>query len=162
MSATTTVRNFDDGTITITDDGGNSATLAKIKGTYSITDLHPDGREAVTVQSQGAFIGDRRGNRVSVKVSITASVARFDETFYQILMGTVAGYVSTTADIGDGKRADIDISEDYSTDTRTWLLEDCRGTMSYQQSEGGAAEVTIELESIGPVSADGNVIIASR
>ena len=114
------------------------------------------------MQSQGAFVGDRRGNRVSVKVSITASVARFDETFFQILMGTVAGYVSTTADIGDGKRCDIQIAEDYSVDTRTWLLEDCRGTMSYQQSEGGAAEVTIELESIGPVSADGVSIIASR
>ena len=162
MSAATTVRNFDDGSVTLSDDGGNSATLAKVTGTYEISDIHPDGREAVTPQAQGAFIGDRKGNRVAVKVSINAHVARFDEDFFKILMGTIAGYVSTVADIGDGKRADLQIDESYSADSRVITLDDVRGTMSYSQSAGGAATVAIELEGIGALVMDGETFISGR
>lgn len=162
MSAATTVRNFDDGSITLSDDNGNSATLAKMTGTYSISGLQPGGREAVTPQAQGAYIGDRQGERVPVTVSITAHVARFDEDFYKILMGTIAGYTSTTADIGDGKRGDLQIDESYSTDTRTWTLDDARGSMEYSMSGGQAAEVSIEFECIGAVTLDGETLISGR
>lgn len=160
MSDATVVRNFDDGSVVVSDDGGNSATLAKLMGTYGISDLHPGGREAVTVQVQGAFIGDRLGDRVPVKISISAKVARFDETAFRIMDGTMAGYVSTTLDIGDGKRFDMQIDESYLTSSRIWTFADCRAVGSYTQ--GQPAEISIEIECIGPVTRDGVTIIASR
>jgi|TARA_R110002126_G_scaffold152052_1_gene299127 hypothetical protein len=160
MSAATTVRNFDDGSATFSDDGGNSTTLAKMMGTYSISDLHPNGREAVVVQVQGAYVGDRQGDRVPAKISISAKVARFDEDAYRIMDGSIAGYVSTTLDIGDGKRFNLTISESYSTDSRSWTFDDCRAVGSYTQ--GQPAEVSIDIECIGAVTRDGVTIVAGR
>ena len=162
MSAATTIRAFADGGVTVTDDGGNSATLAKITGTYTVSDLHPGGRDAIVVQTQGAYIGDRLGPRVPVKVSISAKIARFDEDAFKIMEGSIAGFVSTTADIGDVPRFDLQIDESYGADSRVWTFDDCRATVSYSQNADSEAEVSIEIECIGPVVRDGVTIIAAR
>ena len=54
----------------------------------------------------------------------------------------------------------MQIDESFRTDSRIWLLEDCRGVFSYTQ--GKSAEATLEITSIGKVTRDGVVIIASR
>jgi hypothetical protein len=162
MSAATTVRNFDDGTLTFSDDGANTAVLQKVTGSYSVSNIQPGGREAVVTQAQGAVIGTRKGERALVTISITAHVARFDEDAYQILMGTIGGYTSTVADIGDDAYFDLQLDESYSANARVWTFDDCRGTMEYSQSAGESATVSIELQCIGPVVCDGVTMVPSR
>lgn len=162
MSAATTVRNFDDGTLTFSDDGANSAVLQKFTGTMSVSNIQPGGRESVITQAQGAVIGARKGARALVTISISGHVARFDESAYQILMGTIGGYVSTAADIGDDPHCDLQCDESYSADSRIWTFDDVRGVLEYSQSAGGSAEISIELTCIGPVVVDGVTLISSR
>ena len=160
MSAATTVRNFDDGTMTVTDDGGNSATITNLQGSYSVSDVHPKGRAAATTQVQGAFIGDRLGERTPVKISFEAVSPRLDADFIKIMMGTIAGFTSTVADIGDGIRFDLELDESYSTDSRVSTFKDCRATISYTVGQPGS--ISGEIECIGPVVLDGVTVIASR
>jgi hypothetical protein len=162
MSAATTVRNFDDGTLTFSDDGANSAALQKFTGSMSVSNIQPGGRESVITQAQGAVIGARKGERALVTISISGHVARFDEDAYQIIMGTIAGYVSTALDIGDDPHCDLQCDESYSTDSRVWTFDDVRGSMEYTQSAGQSAEVSIELTCIAKVVADGVILVAGR
>jgi|11BtaG_2_1085332.scaffolds.fasta_scaffold46821_1 hypothetical protein len=155
-------RSFDDGTFTTTDDGANSATIEGITGTYTLSNVYPDGREPIIGQTQGAVSAARRGNRVFPTISIQGQARRFDTDAHKIVYGTIAGYVSVLADIGDQKGFDLQLDEDYSTDTRQILAEDCTATMEYTQSEGEIASFSIEITVHGPLTIDGVTYIASR
>jgi len=160
MADATTPRNFDDGSITFSDDGGNSAVIANIHGTYAISEFPPDGRESVTSQVQGAYIGARRGDRVPVEITISGVATRFDGDADQIINGTIAGYVSTTDDIGDEKRCDVQVDETYGTDTRGFTLDDCLVTRAYTAGKPG--EFSYKISGIGAFTLDGVTVIASR
>ena len=155
-------RSFDDGTFTTTDDGANSATIEGITGTYTLSNVYPDGREPIVGQTQGAVSAARRGNRVFPTISIQGQARRFDTNAHKIVYGTIGGYVSVMADIGDTKAFDVQLDENYSTDTRQILAKDCTATMEYTQSEGEIATFSIEITVHGPLTIDGVAYIASR
>jgi len=160
MSAATTVRNFTDATVTITDDGGNSATCPLLIGTISWSDLRPDGREQVRYESQGAMTGHRKEARAYPTVTISAQVHRLDDDFVQLAMGEIAGFVSTVADIGDAATVDVQIDESYSTDVRLSTWDDCDVSVNYEA--GSPSQITITFTCGGPVVIDGVTYISSR
>jgi hypothetical protein len=162
MAAADFHRSFADAQITISDDGGNSAVLGGVTGNISVSGMVPQGRGSVVVQAQGANTGARLGERVNPTVSITGNARRFDSDAQKIAMGVIAGYVSTTADIGDDVRCDIELDDSVSTDTRLCTFDDARVTFSYTVSPGGTGEFTMEFEPIGPVVLDGVTYIPAR
>lgn len=161
MSAATTVRNFTDATVTITDDNSNSNSLPLLIGDVSWSGLVPKGREGEVYQTQGAVSGDRYGARAFPEITVNAQVHRMDDDFYQQAMGVLAGFTSTTAGIGDVARNDLQIDESYGADTRLSVWDDCRLTgWSYQA--GSPGQVSMTFECIGPVVIDGVTYVPSR
>ena len=161
MSAATTVRNFTDAVVTIDDDGGNSNTLPLLIGTVSWSGLTPDGRELETYEVRGGLTGARKGARSYPEVTIEAQVARMDDDFYQQAMGVLAGFVSTTADIGDMPANDLTIDESYSTDSRVSIGEDAVLT-EWSYSGGSPGKVSMTFKVLGPLSIDGTTYVSSR
>lgn len=160
MSAETTPRNFTDGTVTATDDGGNSET-APLLTSISWDGLVPQGREAEVYQAQGATTGKRKGARAYPTVTIEMQAASLDDEFFALCWGTIAGFTSTTADIGDYPSVDLSIDESYSTSSRISTWQDCHVTGA-PYAGGSPGTVTVTFEVTGPVTIDGDTWVPSR
>lgn len=165
MAAADVVRAFVDGSLTATDDAGtpHSGTLGGMTGTYSVSGIKPNGREVIVAQSQGAVFGVRQGARAFPTITIEAHAVRFDSDFDKLVRGTTSGFVSVMADIGDAVAVNLDLSEDYSTDTRGVLAEDCvLDTMAPSMSDGESGKVQYTFIVHGKLTIDGDVVIAGR
>lgn len=160
MSAATTPRNFTDGTVTATDDGGNSAT-APLLVSLSWDGLVPDGRELEVYEAQGTVTGARKGARAYPTVTIEVQAASLDDDFYQLVNGVIAGFVSVTADIGDYAGVDLSIDESYSTDSRISTWQDCILTAE-PYTGGSPGSVSMTFQVLGPVTIDGKTWVSSR
>jgi hypothetical protein len=160
MSAATTPRNFTDGVITGTDDGGNSETVPLLVS-LSWDGLVPDGRELEVYQAQGAVTGARKGARAYPTVTIEIQAASLDDPFFRLINGIIAGFTSTTADIGDYAAIDLSIDESYSTDTRISTWQDCIVT-GEPYTGGSPGSVSITFQVLGPVTIDGDTWVSSR
>jgi len=153
---------LNDGQITGSDDGGNSATLGNATGDFTASALTPDGQEVVLVDSRGVYIGDRLGPRVPVTGSFSVSASDPGDAFAQLSIGDTAGYVSTTAAIGDVKRIDLVFDFGYGAETRQLVLDDCHLTRDL--SEGNPSTFTYNYTAIGyvaVVNAAGTQVIRS-
>jgi len=160
MSAETTPRNFTDGTITATDDGGNSET-APLVTPLSWDGIVPDGREAEVYQAQGATTGKRKGARVYPTVTVEMQAASLDDDFFKLVNGIIAGFTSVTADIGDYPSVDLSIDESFSTSSRISTWKDCHVT-GEPYSGGSPGTVTVTFECSGPVTIDGDTWVSAR
>jgi hypothetical protein len=161
MPAADTVRNFTDGAVTITDDGGNSHTCPLLIGTVSWSGLKPNGREQEVYETRGALSGVRQGARAYPTVTVEAQVHRLDNHFYTQAMGDIGAFVSTVAGIGDTPTNDLQINESYSTDTRLSTWDDCvLDEWSYKA--GSPGQVSMTFKCLGPVVIDGVTYVPSR
>ena len=162
MSHATTIGNFTDVVMSASDDGGNSATLALGLGTTSWSGLKHNGREAGVYQARGATSVIRREARAYPTLTITAQLARTDDNFALITRGEIAGYVSTTADIGDYATFDLTIDRSYKTNSRISTFDDCYcDDITIDIPDGGPATVTLSVTVLGKVVMDGETVIAS-
>lgn len=152
---------FSDGQFTITDDGGNSATLQLSQGDTSFDGLIPGGRTVTEVQSRAAFVGLRLGPRVAPTITINAVLSSPSDAFYRLAMGTTSGFVSTSADIGDAKTVDGTFSFSYGAESRQITFDDAY-LQAFNVSEGDPSTVSLTLAIAGPVYIDGVALIGSR
>ena len=162
MATKDIVSSFADGSVTASDDGGHSATLAKFSGDMTISGMVPQGRTNDVTQVQGAVVGVRKGERVFGTVSFTGVLSDFDDAFHKLVMGVTAGYVSTTADIGDGDTFDLSFDASYSTDVRTFLGDDLNLTEWSMTQGSPSSTVSFSAEILGPIVIDGTTYVPSR
>ena len=141
---------INDGAITITDDGGNSAALLNASGDFSASAITPDGQEVIVVDSRGNYVGDRLGPRVPVTGSFSVFASDPGDAFAELSTGLTAGYVSTTAAIGDVKRVDLVFDYGYGAEVRKLTLDDVHLTRDL--SEGNPSTFTYNFTAIGSVA----------
>lgn len=118
------IANFTDGVVTASDDGGHSATLTLSMGDLSITGITPTGRSQDALQSRGAFVGLRQGQRKFAAGKVSGHLATPTGTFPMLVLGNTAGFVSTCLSLGDGKAVDLTFSFSYGAETRTVAMQD--------------------------------------
>jgi hypothetical protein len=152
--------NFTDGTVSITDDNSNSATLVMSQGDLSFSGLVPDGREAIVSQSRGGTVGIRKGARAYPTISVSAILAAPSAAFQVLALGKTAGFQSTTSLIGDYPAVNFDFSFDFGAETRDLTGDDAFLT-SIEITEGETSTISFSFQIAGPVSADGTVLIPS-
>lgn len=156
------VSNFTDGTFTVTDDAGHSATLALAEGDFSLTYDAQDGREVSYYQTRGVISGVRKGARKIGTLTMSAKLADPGAGFQQLVQGKTSGYVSTTADIGDANAVDWDFSFDYGAQARAYYGEDMVVT-EIKVDEGDPSKITFSADLIGPIysndSTNGTVVL---
>lgn len=145
MSTTTGVIN--DGQITASDDGGNSAVLSCATGDFTLSGVFPNGKAAVTADTRSSFCGLRQGERVPITGSFSVFASDPEDTFAAIADGTVAGFTSTTAAVGDLVCVDLEIDNTYSGETRKLLLDDCHLTRDF--AEGNPSTFTYNFTCYG-------------
>lgn len=153
--------NFRDSSFTVTDDNGNSATLQLGKGDIAVSNLKPGGAEAVVMQSKGKVVGHRKGARAIPAFTMTAILASPSDDFKKLINGLTAGFVSTTADIGDYPAVDFDWDMAHGAEARSITGEDlyCTG---FDVGQGDEATVTFNFEVLGRLDLDGETLIPSR
>lgn len=152
---------FSDGVLTITDDGGNSATLQLSQGDTAVSGLIDAGRTPTEVQSRGRFVGLRKGARVAPTITINAILSSPSDNFHKLMLGKTAGFVSTSADIGDVATVDGTFSFNYGAESRNLTFDDAYCS-AFDIAEGDPSTVSITLTIVGPVEVDGVSIIAQR
>lgn len=152
---------FSDGVLTCTDDAGNSATLQLSQGDTAVSGLIDAGRTPTEVQSRGRFVGLRKGQRVAPTLTINAVLSSPSDPFIKLLLGKTAGFVSTSADIGDVATVDGTFSFNYGAESRNVTFDDAY-VQSYDINEGDPSTISITLAIVGPVEVDGVSIIAQR
>lgn len=156
---------FTDGSFTVTDAAGHSATLALAEGDLAIDGIVPDGREVVKGETRGALTGARKGVRAYPSLKLSAKLAAPNDLFQALVRGTTAGYVSVLADIGDVKGNDFVFSYPYGAETRIYYGDDlvCTGIAV---SEGSPSKVSYTFDVLGPLYAQDSTgthtIIPSR
>lgn len=153
--------NFTDGAVTITDDGGHSATLAMPMGDQALTGLLPAGRALVKTESQGALVGLRKGARAYPQFTVSAVCGPGIDAFKRMCLGTTSGFVSVTLGIGDYPAFDMSYTFNYGAESRSIAAQDvvCLG-IEHQAGETSTVSYTFEIQ--GPLTIDGETIIASR
>jgi len=152
---------FADGVLTITDDGGHSASITLSDGTQSLSGLVPSGREQIDVQSRGAWVGSRLGQRVFPTLTVSGTLSTPGEAFHLLAAGLTAGFVSTAAALGDVPHVDGSWVFDYGAESRDVTFDDASLTdLSF--TEGAPSTVSITLTIKGPTEIDGSAIIPSR
>jgi hypothetical protein len=151
---------FVDGVLTLTDDGGHSATLQLSDGTMSLSDLWNEGREVVDVQSRGHWVGTRLGARVFPTLTINATLSSPSDALHLMVLGKTAGFVSTALSLGDAPHVDGSWVFDYGAEARSITFDDANGTISI--TEGSPSTVSITLTIKGPLEIDGTSIITAR
>ena len=152
---------FSDGVLTITDDGGNSATLQLSQGDTAVSGLIDAGRAATEVQSRGRFVGLLNGARVAPTITINAILSSPSDNFHRLMLGKTGGFVSTSADIGDVATVDVTFSFNYGAESRNMTFDDAYCS-AFDIAEGDPSTVSITLTVVGPVEVDGVSIIAQR
>jgi len=152
---------FSDGQLVITDDAGHSATLQLSQGDTSVSGLIPGGRTVTEIQSRGAFVGLRLGQRVAPTITINAVLSSPTDAVYRLAMGTTSGFVSTSADIGDARTVDGTFSFNYGAESRSITFDDAY-LQAFDVSEGDPSTVSLTLAIVGPVELDGVTLIAQR
>ena len=157
--------NFTDGELTITDDGGNSATLLLSEGDFSLTYDAQDGRQVTISETRGSVTAVRKAARQISTISMTAKLAEPNDDFQLIAEGQIAGYVSTVADLGDANGADWDFTFDYGAEVRKYFGDDAVfGNITI--TEGDPSTIAFEAQVIGPIYAkDANgttTLVSSR
>ena len=152
---------FSDGVLTITDDGGNSATLQLSQGDTAVSGLIDAGRTPTEVQSRGRFVGLRKGARVAPTITINAILSSPSDNFHKLMLGKTAGFVSTSADIGDVATVDGTFTFNYGAETRNVTFDDAYCS-AFDIAEGVPSTVSITLTVVCPVEVDGVSIIAQR
>lgn len=152
---------FSDGVLTITDDAGNSATLQLSQGDTAVSGLIDAGRTPTEVQSRGRFVGLRKGARVAPTLTINAILSSPSDNFHKLMLGKTAGFVSTSADIGDVATVDGTFSFNYGAESRNLTFDDAYCS-AFDIAEGDPSTVSITLTVVGPVEVDGVSIIAQR
>jgi hypothetical protein len=152
---------FSDGQLTITDDGGNSATLQLSQGDTSFDGLIPAGRAVTEIPSRGRIVGLRLGQRVLPTITINAVLSSLSDAFHRLAMGTTSGFVSTSADIGDARTVDGTFSFSYGAESRQITFDDAY-LQAFNVSEGDPSTVSLTLAIAGPVYIDGVALIGSR
>ncbi len=152
---------FSDGVLTITDDGGNSATLQLSQGDQAVSGLIADGRTPTEVQSRGRFVGLRKGARVAPTLTINAILSSPSDAFHLLAWGKTAGFVSTSADIGDVATVDGAWTFNYGAETRRMDMDDMY-LQSMDIAEGDPSTVSMTFGVIGPVEVDGVAVITQR
>lgn len=152
---------FSDGVLTITDDGGNSATLQLSAGDTALSGLIASGRTPTIVQSRGRIVGARLGARAEPTITINATLSSPSDAFHLLAWGKTAGFVSTTADIGDVASVDCSFSFNYGAESRKIEMDDCY-LQSFDVSEGDVSTVSMTFGIIGPVDVDGVGVITQR
>lgn len=141
---------INDGEVTISDDGGNAATLLNASGDFSASAITPDGQEVILIDSRGNYVGDRLGPRVPVTGSFSVFASDPGDTFAKLSAGKTAGFVSTTAAIGDVKRVDLVFDYGYGAEVRKLTLDDAHLTRDL--SEGNPSTFTYNFTAIGTVA----------
>jgi hypothetical protein len=160
MAASDVAGTFTDGVVQIDDAGGNSATLARFTGAWSISGLKPGGAEPIVIETQGVWRGTRKGARAYPQITVAGLVADYDPAFQQIANGLYSGYVSTSAGEGDYPAATITISADYSTDGRTIVASDAElDSYSYETADGGLTQVSMTFTVRGVLTKDGRTYV---
>lgn len=152
---------FSDGVLTITDDGGNSATLQLSQGDTAVSGLIDGGRTPTESQSRGRFVGLRKGQRVAPTLTINAILSSPSDPFHKLMLGKTVGFVSTSADIGDVATVDGTFSFNYGAESRNLTFDDAYCS-AFDIAEGDPSTVSITLTIVGPVEVDGVSIIAQR
>lgn len=158
------VSHINDGQVTASDDGGNSAVLTGFVGDFTLDNVIPGGKVHDVSEVRGAIEGVRLGARARPTITLNGTVRRISGDFAKLVHGQTAGYVSTVADIGDGKACNLDLSYVGATsDTvRHVLAEDCIVTSFGITGASPANTVAMTLEILGPLTVDGEVWIAAR
>lgn len=153
--------NFTDGAFTLTDDAGHSETLTLPSGDQALADVVPDGRALEVYESQGAAIGARKGARTFPTFTVNGTLSTPSAAFHLLALGVTAGFVSTTADIGDYPANDWNFTFDYQGEVRNFTGDDAILT-AFSVTKGSPSTVSMTFQLLGPMSADGTVIISSR
>jgi len=151
MSDVTTIGNFRDGTLVATDGSTLSATLALYDGAYSIDNLVPDGAEVEVYQAQGHVVGARKGARVFPTIGINGHLNTPLDAFRSLATGITAGFVSTTADIGDAVAVKLTFTATYGTSLRRYVFNDCRLT-GHGHTGGSPNAYALTFECLGAVT----------
>jgi hypothetical protein len=153
--------NFTDGSITLSDDNSNSATLALANGDAQLSGLVPDGREAEVYQSRGATSGVRKGQRVYPTFTVSAQVEGDNQAFHDLAQGVTAGFTSTLADLGDYPGCDLDFSFDYGAESRDLVADDVILT-GWEFQEGSPNTVSMTFQIVGPLTYNGTTYVSAR
>jgi hypothetical protein len=153
--------NFTDGALTITDDAGHSQTLQLSRGDQALTGLLPGGRGVGKSESRGHLVGLREIERAYPAFAVSGILHEPNAAFNLLAMGLTAGFVSTTADIGDVKSVDISWVFDYQGEARSVVLEDCVCTMDLKDGSPDST-VSYAFDVNGPVELNGEAVIATR
>ena len=135
---------FSDGVLTCTDDAGNSATLQLSQGDTAVSGLIDAGRTPTEVQSRGRFVGLRKGQRVAPTITINAFLSSPSDNFHKLILGKTAGFVSTSADIGDVATVDGTFSFNYGAESRNVTFDDAYCS-AFDIAEGDPSTVSITL-----------------
>jgi len=153
--------NFRDGVVTITDAsaGPLTATLQLPAGDQALTGVKPGGAESEVYESQGHIVGLRQGKRALPQFSVSGTLAAALDSFKELAMGVTAGFVSTTAAIGDYPTVDLSWSYDYGAETRVVLAEDV--AFSFDDSAGSPSSTKWTATIHGKLTIDGTDIIAA-
>lgn len=135
---------FCDLAISIADDAGSphTATLALFAGEASVEGITADGRVVSAFQSQGAYVGLRKGERQPITLTVTGHLARPIDDFRELALGETSGFVSTTADLGDVATVDLTLTLTHSGDVRTIVMEDAHLEGSISIGEGNQFSAT--------------------
>jgi len=153
--------NFTDGAFTISDDAGNSATLLLSNGDLSVTGIKADGRATTKSESRGALVGLRKSARAYPQISVTAILSAPLGDFERLALGIIAGFTSTTADIGDVPTNNFDFSFDYNAESRDITGDDIE-LIGLDYTEGDNSSISFTFEINGPMLVDGETVISSR
>ena len=152
---------FADGSLTITDDGGHSATITLSDGSQSISGIIPSGREQIDVQSRGAWVGSRLGQRVFPTITVSGTLTTPSDAFNLLATGLTVGFVNTAASLGDVPHVDGSWSFGYGAEARAVTFDDASLTdLSF--TEGAPSTYSITLTVKGPMEIDAKAIIPSR
>ena len=153
--------NFTDGTVTLSDDAGHSESLELSDGDTSISGLLPGGAAMGVYESQGHVIGARAEARAFPTITVKGTLAAPAADFHLLALGKTAGFVSTTADIGDYAANDLDFSFDYGAESRDITADDVVLTdISFEM--GTPSTVSFSFQILGPLELDGTSIIDAR
>ncbi len=152
---------FVDGVLTLSDDGAHSEVLELAMGDMKLSGVTPDGRNIEISESRGAVVGLRKTTRAKPMLSMSAMLASPSAAFHRLALGKTSGFVSTSADIGDGLTNDLSFTFNYGAETRNITADDLL-LRSWDVSEGPTSTISLNFEVIGPLELDGVSIIPSR
>ncbi len=152
-------KNFTDGTVTVSDAGGNSATLQVANGDFSLTGLKPEGRNVNAYQSRGSVAGIRKTDRALPAASFGAIMtdAMLTASFKEVALGMVAGFVSTSVALGDAPCVNLTFNFDYLAESHEIVMEDVN--LSVDMAEGDPSTDSYSCEIYGDVTFDGASLI---